>query len=248
MTAASARRAARTSRAPRPGRLARLGPPASAGRWSLVAPLLAARPLGDGGRPRPGVATARAPRRRHPRGRARRRSRRRVRLGVRRAEGARGARPRPAWLLRVGVGRRPVRVAGRGRPAALRTRARARRSGARARRHRSGAAVRRHVAVAGGRSRRSAAARRAPHRRSSSRRAACRSSGSSAARTIWSRSRLPRPTRGGRRRWPTSCGAGAERSVEVRKVDGEPVSGEIADALRRAGFVDGYRGLVLRAA
>jgi hypothetical protein len=41
---------------------------------------------------------------------------------------------------------------------------------------------------------------------------------------------------------------GAERSVEVRKVDGEPVSGEIADALRGAGFVDGYRGLVLRAA
>ena len=41
---------------------------------------------------------------------------------------------------------------------------------------------------------------------------------------------------------------GFERSVEVRKVDGEPVSGEIADELRRAGFVDGYRGLVLRAA
>jgi ATP-dependent Lhr-like helicase len=41
---------------------------------------------------------------------------------------------------------------------------------------------------------------------------------------------------------------GAERSVEVRKVDGEPVSGEIADVLRTAGFVDGYRGLVLRAA
>jgi hypothetical protein len=34
----------------------------------------------------------------------------------------------------------------------------------------------------------------------------------------------------------------------VRKVDGEPVSGEIADVLRTAGFVDGYRGLVLRAA
>ena len=41
---------------------------------------------------------------------------------------------------------------------------------------------------------------------------------------------------------------GAERSVEVRKVDGQPVSGEIADVVRTAGFVDGYRGLVLRAA
>jgi ATP-dependent Lhr-like helicase len=41
---------------------------------------------------------------------------------------------------------------------------------------------------------------------------------------------------------------GFERSVEVRKVDGEPVAGEIAEELRRAGFVDGYRGLVLRAA
>ena len=41
---------------------------------------------------------------------------------------------------------------------------------------------------------------------------------------------------------------GAERSLEVRKVNGESVSGEIADVLRTAGFVDGYRGLVLRAA
>ena len=53
-------------------------------------------------------------------------------------------------------------------------------------------------------------------------------------------------------RWAAALAAlvrrGAERSVEVRKVDGEPVAGEIADALRRAGFVDGYRGLVLRAA
>jgi hypothetical protein len=40
---------------------------------------------------------------------------------------------------------------------------------------------------------------------------------------------------------------GSERSVEVRKVDGEPVQGETADVLRGAGFVDGYRGLVIRA-
>ena len=41
---------------------------------------------------------------------------------------------------------------------------------------------------------------------------------------------------------------GTERAVEVRKVDGEPVSGEIAATLRGAGFVDGYRGLTVRAA
>ena len=40
------RSAARAPRSrPRPGRLARLGPPAGAGRWSLVAPLLEPRPL-----------------------------------------------------------------------------------------------------------------------------------------------------------------------------------------------------------
>ena len=197
----------RTGRAPRPGRLARLGPPASAGRWSLVAPLLLPGALADRGRPRPGAATARAPRRRHPRGRARRRSRRRIRLGLRRVEGARRARPCAARLLRVRARRGPVRVAGRGRPAALRTRARARRSGARARRHRSGPAVRRHAAVAGGRAGRArpCGAHGVSGRRLGGR--ACRWSGSSAARTISSRSRLPPPTRGGRRRSPTSCGA-----------------------------------------
>jgi ATP-dependent helicase Lhr and Lhr-like helicase len=40
---------------------------------------------------------------------------------------------------------------------------------------------------------------------------------------------------------------GIDRSVEVRKVNGEPVDGEVADVLRAAGFVDGYRGLVIRA-
>jgi ATP-dependent Lhr-like helicase len=39
---------------------------------------------------------------------------------------------------------------------------------------------------------------------------------------------------------------GRARSVEVRKVDGEPVGDEIAAVLRAAGFVDGYRGLVAR--
>jgi ATP-dependent Lhr-like helicase len=40
---------------------------------------------------------------------------------------------------------------------------------------------------------------------------------------------------------------GRRRELEVRKVDGEGVSGAgLADALRAAGFVDGYKGLVLR--
>ena len=40
----NARPARRTASRPRPGRLARLGPPAGSGRWSLVAPLLDPRP------------------------------------------------------------------------------------------------------------------------------------------------------------------------------------------------------------
>jgi ATP-dependent Lhr-like helicase len=39
---------------------------------------------------------------------------------------------------------------------------------------------------------------------------------------------------------------GRARSIEVRKVDGEAVADEIAAVLRAAGFVDGYRGLVVR--
>jgi ATP-dependent Lhr-like helicase len=40
--------------------------------------------------------------------------------------------------------------------------------------------------------------------------------------------------------------SGRERSVEVRKVDGDAMIDEVAEALRSAGFVDGYRGLVIR--
>ncbi len=41
---------------------------------------------------------------------------------------------------------------------------------------------------------------------------------------------------------------GRQRSIEVRKVNGEPIDrkGVEATALVAAGFVDGYRGLVLR--
>jgi len=41
---------------------------------------------------------------------------------------------------------------------------------------------------------------------------------------------------------------GRLRSLELAKVDGAPVADSpVADVLRRAGFVDGYRGLVFRA-
>jgi hypothetical protein len=40
---------------------------------------------------------------------------------------------------------------------------------------------------------------------------------------------------------------GTERKVEVRKVDGEQVTREVSALLTAAGFVDSYRGLVLRA-
>jgi ATP-dependent Lhr-like helicase len=51
--------------------------------------------------------------------------------------------------------------------------------------------------------------------------------------------------------WPAALGervaSGAVRSHEVTTVDGEPVrTGRWADALRAAGFADGYRGLVAR--
>jgi ATP-dependent Lhr-like helicase len=39
---------------------------------------------------------------------------------------------------------------------------------------------------------------------------------------------------------------GHARAIEVRKVDGDPVPTVVADVLRAAGFIDGYRGLVVR--
>jgi ATP-dependent helicase Lhr and Lhr-like helicase len=52
--------------------------------------------------------------------------------------------------------------------------------------------------------------------------------------------------------WADSLAAlvkdGRVRSIEVRKTNGEAVepAGAVATALHRVGFVDGYRGLVLR--
>jgi ATP-dependent Lhr-like helicase len=53
------------------------------------------------------------------------------------------------------------------------------------------------------------------------------------------------------RRWADALASlvkdGRLRSLEVRKIDGQPVvQGPISDGLRSAGFVEGYRGLVLR--
>jgi ATP-dependent Lhr-like helicase len=48
-------------------------------------------------------------------------------------------------------------------------------------------------------------------------------------------------------RLATLVRGGAERSLEVRKVDGGPPTDAVAAALRDVGFVDGYRGLILRA-
>ena len=134
-----------------PGRLTRIGPPAGAGRWSLVAPLLEPIPTATAAAHAIRAADARALRRRHPRGRARRGRGRRVLVGVRRAEGARGARPGAPRLLRHRARRRAVQPARRRRPSAQRPRGARRptctprrvpRAG-RARRHRPGAAVRR---------------------------------------------------------------------------------------------------------
>jgi ATP-dependent Lhr-like helicase len=46
----------------------------------------------------------------------------------------------------------------------------------------------------------------------------------------------------------TTVKDGRYRSIEVRKVDGEPVTSrpEVVAALVASGFVEGYRGLVLR--
>ena len=52
--------------------------------------------------------------------------------------------------------------------------------------------------------------------------------------------------------WPAAlrrlADRGRYRSIEVRTVDGAPVRerDDAADALRAAGFVEGYRGLVYR--
>ena len=205
---------------PRPGRLTRLGPPAGAGRWSLVAPLLEPRPVAHRGRPRHGPAAARAPRRAHPRGRAGRGRRGRLRRRLPRAQGAGGAGPGAARLLRGRARRRPVRPARRGRPPAGGPGARRRPTEpAGAGRHRSGPALRRRPGLARAERRRPAGPGGRRLRRA--RRRASWWPGSTGGATTWSPSRRrPRPATAGSRPSSTLVKDGRVRSLEMRKIDG----------------------------
>ena len=256
---AEAPRAARRGRSAAgrgPAASTRIGPPAGAG--PLVAGRAAARsraPSPTEVGPRHGAAAARAPRRAHPRGGAGRGRRRRLRRGVPRAEGARGARPGAARLLRRRARRRPVRRArarstGCAAPRAHRRRCTAEptprrscwpppiRPSPTAPRWRWPESAGRPARIGG---RAGGAARRA-----------CRWCGSTAARTTWSRSRAALDDRslGRRARRPGARTAGCAR-VEVRKVDGDTLAASPDAAWVRAaalagGFADGYRGLALR--
>ena len=116
--AAARRGPAGRGRARDPGRLNRIGPPAGAGRWSLVAPLLEPAPTPTEAAhatalqlvERHGVVTREAVLAEGVVGG--------YAVGVRRAQGARGARPGPPRLLRQRARRGPVRPARRRRPAA----------------------------------------------------------------------------------------------------------------------------------
>jgi ATP-dependent Lhr-like helicase len=247
VTAASARRAAHTRRAPRPGRLARLGPPASAGRWSLVAPLLVPAPSATEAAhaqalqllERHGVVTREAVL----------------------AEGVVGGYASVYGVLKVleerGRARRGYFVSGLGAaqfalPGAV-DRLRAEREP-----ERDEPVL---VLAATDPAQPYGATLPWPAAESNERGRAARTASAvvvSAAGTplVWfersAHHLVMFPAAATDARWAAALAdlvrRGAERSVEVRKVDGEPVSGEIADALRGAGFVDGYRGLVLRAA
>ena len=114
----------------RPRRFSRRRAPAitaTQGRWSLDRAAL--RRAARSARAR--RAAARAAGDRHARRRPRRGHPRRLRRGLRRAAGARDARPLPARLLRRGARRRAVRARRRGRAAARAAAARGRRAGAR---------------------------------------------------------------------------------------------------------------------
>ena len=148
--------AARLRARPRAGRAQRVGPPAGAGRWSLVAPLVEPVPAATEAAhatalqlvERHGVVTREAVLAEGVVGG--------YSLGVRRAQGAGGARPGPPRLLRERPRRRPVRAAGRRRPSAAGTVAcrrvdrgdRDRRRPRRPGRHRSGPALRGDAGVA----------------------------------------------------------------------------------------------------
>ena len=181
---------ARTTAAPgRPGAVRnragsrRLGPPAGAGRWSLVVPAARTGADADRARARDRAATARTPRRRHPRRRARPKGSRGGFAGVYPVLRAleESGRARRGWFV-AGLGAAQFALPGRGRPAARASHDRRRRPrpGARARGHRSRAAVRRRARR--GPSIRGRPARARPARSSCSSTASAPRSSSGAAR------------------------------------------------------------------
>ena len=241
----------------RPGRLARQGPPAAAGRWSLVAPMLLPTPSPTEVARRHGVAAPRPLRRADARDGAGRGRGRRVRRGVSGAEGARGPGPRSAGVLRVGTGRGPVRASRRSRPAPQQPGGRGRTAGG-ARCDRPCPAVRRCAAVA-------------RDRRPSGSGGGCsggalRRSGRGLPRTRRSVGPdLPRPRPARRQKRPkvvrqggmagedgnlgvlvAALGDLAARSprMELASVDGNPVSDTVLGmALQAGGWRISYRGL-----
>ena len=211
----------------------------------------------DGVGARHGAAARRAPRRRHPRGRARRGRGRRLRVGVRRAQGARGAWPGAPRLLRQRARRSPVRPSRRRRPAASRPRAgrrrdrrgRRRRRARRARRHRSRPAVRGDPRLAG------ECRAAGPHRPTPL--VVLRDGVPIAWYDRRSHHLVTFPHTLDDRSWAEALAdlvrAGRLRKVEVRKVDGEPLAtsplvAQITAAATSAGFTDGYRGLTFHTA
>ena len=217
---------------------------AARGRRALVARADAARTraLADRGRARPRDAAPRTPRRAHARGGPGRGRARWVRRRVRGAARARGVGQGPARVLRRRPGRGAVRAPRRGRTDPRPPRGAAGPVRRRARRGGPGPAVRGGPALAP--DQRAALADRRRLRRARGRRAGG-----------VPRARRPDPAdvRGGRGRrrgstpsphWSRTAGCGGSSS---RRIDGEPAGGSaFAEDLRTAGFVDGYRGLVLR--
>ena len=228
---------------------ARLGPPAGAGRWSLVAPLLEPAPVAHRGGPRPGRPAARALRRAHPRGGARRGRRGRLRRRLPGAQGARGAGPGAAGLLRRRPRCRPVRPARRRRPAADVPRRRARRRRGRRCVVLAAADPAQPYGAAAALARDRRAGRRGPPAPTSCSSTASRSPTSSAAATPL----VTFPAAADRPDWPTGLVAAARpgplpqpRDPHRRRRARSARQPTVADALRAAGWVDSYKGLVRR--
>ena len=238
---------------PRPGRLTRVGPPAGAGRWSLVAPMLEPAPspteVIGGAR----AAAARPPRHRHPRSRARRGHPRWIRRGVPGAA-RRSKKPAERGAATSSPGSVPRSSRCPVRPSGVRA------STARPRPRGSlvlaatdpaqpyGAALPwpELPDVDAGDDRRA----RCPDRRAAPARSWCsatarRSRSSTRAATTCSRSTSTTST--GSASLPDVVRAGRVRRLEIQRVNGVTVrSTPVAAALEHAGFVPTPRGVVLR--